>query len=90
MDRMVNELDPPGHADPEANPSILVSGFPRHASGAMNVHSPVLIVLTYENPSVLHRRQIDQVVDAPIAQSLWCDQGRATCSWSARPGACTR
>jgi phenylacetate-coenzyme A ligase PaaK-like adenylate-forming protein len=33
------------------------------------VHSPALIVLTYENPSVLHRRQISRTFDAPIASS---------------------
>ena len=33
------------------------------------MHSPAVIILTYENPSILHHRQIRRAFDAPVASS---------------------
>jgi phenylacetate-CoA ligase len=38
-------------------------------SRRLRVHSPAIIILTYENPSILHRRQITRAFDAPVASS---------------------
>ncbi|MGD0919104.1 MAG: hypothetical protein ABSB22_21895 [Thermodesulfobacteriota bacterium] len=69
MDRMVNELNTFRPVVLEANPSFLARLSRHIIRRRMRVHSPALIVLTYENPSVLHRRQISQAFDAPIASS---------------------
>ena len=69
MDRMVDELNTFKPAVLEANPSFLATlarHILRHTS---RVRAPGLIVLTYENPSALHLRQIRQAFDAPIASS---------------------
>ena len=69
MDRMVEEINAFEPVVLEANPSFLAR-LSRHIIGRwLHVHSPALIVLTYENPSVLHRRQIGRAFDAPIASS---------------------
>jgi len=69
MDRMVNELNTFRPVVLEANPSFLARLSRHIVRRRMRVHSPALIVLTYENPSVLHRRQISRAFDAPIASS---------------------
>jgi len=86
MNRMVEELNAFRPVVLEANPSFLAR-LSRHIVGRrLHVHSPALIVLTYENPSVLHRRQIGRAFDAPIASSygateagyvfMECESGR--------------
>jgi phenylacetate-CoA ligase len=69
MDRMVEELNTFEPVVLEANPSFLARLSRHIVRRRQHVHSPTLIVLTYENPSVLHRRQIRRVFDAPIASS---------------------
>lgn len=69
MDRMVEELNTFRPVVLEANPSFLARLSRHIVRRWLQVHSPALIVLTYENPSVLHRRQISRVFDAPIASS---------------------
>ena len=69
MDRMVDELNTFRPVVIEANPSFLARLSRHIVRCRLHVHSPALIVLTYENPSVLHRRQISRVFDAPIASS---------------------
>jgi len=86
MNRMVEELNAFEPVVLEANPSFLAR-LSRHIVGRrLYVYSPALIVLTYENPSVLHRRQIRRAFDAPIASSygateagyvfMECESGR--------------
>jgi phenylacetate-CoA ligase len=86
MNRMVEELNAFEPVVLEANPSFLAR-LSRHIVGRrLHVYSPALIVLTYENPSVLHRRQIRRAFDAPIASSygateagyvfMECESGR--------------
>jgi phenylacetate-coenzyme A ligase PaaK-like adenylate-forming protein len=69
MDRMIEEI---GRFEPfvlEANPSFLAR-LARHAARTGRaVHSPRLIVLTYENPSLLHLRDIRAVFSSPVASS---------------------
>jgi phenylacetate-CoA ligase len=69
MDRMVQELNAFEPVILEANPSFLARLSRHIVSRRLRVYSPALVVLTYENPSVLHRRQISRVFDAPIASS---------------------
>jgi phenylacetate-CoA ligase len=69
MDRMVGELNTFKPVVLEANPSFLARLSRHIVKRRLHVHSPALIVLTYENPSVLHRRQIRRAFDAPIASS---------------------
>jgi phenylacetate-CoA ligase len=69
MDRMVDELNTFRPVVLEANPSFLARLSRHILRRRLRVHSPALIVLTYENPSVLHRRQISRTFDAPIASS---------------------
>ena len=69
MDRMVQELNVFEPVVLEANPSFLARLSRHIVSRCLHVRSPALIVLTYENPSVLHRRQISWAFDAPIASS---------------------
>jgi phenylacetate-CoA ligase len=94
MDRMVEELNAFEPTLLEANPSFLARLSRHIVRRRLHVRSPALIVLTYENPSVLHRRQICRAFDAPIASSygateagyvfMECEAGRlhqvtATC-----------
>jgi phenylacetate-CoA ligase len=69
MDRMVGELNTFKPVVLEANPSFLARLSRHIVRRRLRVHSPALIVLTYENPSVLHRRQIRRAFDAPLASS---------------------
>jgi phenylacetate-CoA ligase len=69
MDRMVQELNVFEPVVLEANPSFLARLSRHIVRRRLQVHSPALIVLTYENPSILHRRQIRHAFDAPIASS---------------------
>ncbi len=69
MNRMVEELNRFEPVILEANPSFLARLSRHIVSRRLPVHSPALIVLTYENPSILHRRQIRRAFDAPIASS---------------------
>ncbi len=86
MDRMVGEINAFAPVILEANPSFLAR-LSRHIfRRGLRVHSPGLIVLTYENPSLLHLRQIRRVFTAPIASSygsteaghifMQCEAGR--------------
>jgi len=94
MDRMVEELNIFEPVVLEANPSFLARLSRHIVRRRLPVHSPALIVLTYEYPSVLHRSQIGRAFDAPIASSygateagyvfMECEAGRlhqvaATC-----------
>ncbi|HUL32040.1 MAG TPA: hypothetical protein VLZ03_16430 [Thermodesulfobacteriota bacterium] len=86
MDRMVEELNTFQPVVLEANPSFLARLSRHIVKRRLRVQSPALIVLTYENPSVLHRRQIHRVFDAPMASSygateagyvfMECESGR--------------
>ena len=69
MDRMVEEFNVFKPVVLEANPSFLARLSRHIVRRRLYVYSPALIVLTYENPSVLHRRQIHRAFDAPIASS---------------------
>ncbi len=69
MDRMVEEFNAFKPVVLEANPSFLARLSRHIVRRRLHVYSPALIVLTYENPSVLHRRQIHRAFDAPIASS---------------------
>lgn len=69
MDRMVDELNAFQPAVLEANPSFLARLSRHVVKNRRRVRSPQFIVLTYENPSVLHYRQIRRAFDAPIASS---------------------
>lgn len=69
MDRMVEELVAFRPAVLEANPSFLAKLARHIVSAGLRVHSPALVTLTYENPSLLHYRQIHRAFDAPIASS---------------------
>jgi phenylacetate-CoA ligase len=69
MDRMVAELNVFKPVVLEANPSFLARLSRHIVARRLHVHSPALIVLTYENPSVLHRHQIHRAFDAPLASS---------------------
>ena len=69
MDRMVHELNTFRPTVLEANPSFLARLSRHIVRRRLRVASPALITLTYEAPSVLHRRQIRLAFDAPIASS---------------------
>ncbi len=69
MDRMVMELNQFRPVLLEANPSFLARLCRYITAHRLRVESPGLIVLTYENPSILHYRQIRRVFDSPIASS---------------------
>jgi phenylacetate-coenzyme A ligase PaaK-like adenylate-forming protein len=69
MDRMLQELNAFKPAVLEASPSYLAHLCRHAAAEKRSVQSPGLIVLTFENPSLLHRRQIRTVFDSPIASS---------------------
>ena len=69
MRRMAMEINDFRPVVLEANPSYLAHLCRFAAREKLMVRSPELIVLTFENPSVLHRRQIRAVFAAPIASS---------------------
>jgi phenylacetate-coenzyme A ligase PaaK-like adenylate-forming protein len=69
MDRMVHELNTFRPAVLEANPSFLARLSRHMVASRLSVISPPLIVLTYEAPSVLHRKQIGSAFDSPVASS---------------------
>jgi phenylacetate-coenzyme A ligase PaaK-like adenylate-forming protein len=85
-DRMLAELERFRPAVLEANPSLLsrLCRFARRAK--RRVFCPGLVTLTYEYPSLVHRRHIAQVFDAPIMSSygtteagyvfIECERGR--------------
>lgn len=84
--RMLDELALFRPAVLEANPSYL-SRLCRHARrGGARPFQPSLITLTYEYPSLLHRRHVAAVFEAPIASSygsteaayvfMECERGR--------------
>jgi phenylacetate-coenzyme A ligase PaaK-like adenylate-forming protein len=69
MDRMAAELDAFKPVILEANPSFLATLSRHIVRRALRVHSPAVIILTYENPSILHHRQIRRAFDSPVASS---------------------
>ena len=69
MTRMAEELNRFKPVILEANPSFLARLSRFIKKNNLKVHSPALIVLTYENPSSLHYRQITRAFDAPAASS---------------------
>lgn len=69
MDRMVDELNQFQPAVLEANPSFLARLARHIVRHTLRVRSPGLIILTYENPSALHLRQIRRAFDSPLASS---------------------
>ncbi len=69
MDRMIAEL---GEFKPvviEANPSFLARLSRHIVTRGGRAHAPAIIILTYENPSILHHRQIRAAFEAPVASS---------------------
>jgi phenylacetate-CoA ligase len=86
MDRMAGELDAFKPLVIEANPSFLARLSRHVVERSLRVHSPALIILTYENPSILHRRAIAGAFRAPVASSygstetgyvfMECEEGR--------------
>jgi phenylacetate-coenzyme A ligase PaaK-like adenylate-forming protein len=69
MDRMAGELRDFRPSVLEANPSYLARLCRYLASKKERLPAPALIVLTFENPSILHRRQIRAVFESPLASS---------------------
>lgn len=69
MDRMVDELNRFAPDVLEANPSFLARLSRHIVRNRVRVRPPPLIVLTYENPSALHLRQIRSAFDSPLASS---------------------
>jgi phenylacetate-coenzyme A ligase PaaK-like adenylate-forming protein len=53
----------------EANPSFLARLSRHIVKRGLRAHAPAIIILTYENPSILHHRQIRAAFDAPVASS---------------------
>jgi len=86
MDRMVDELNTFKPTVLEANPSFLARLSRHIVSRRLRVRSPALIILTYENPSILHYRQIGRAFDTPVVSSygateaghvfIQCEAGR--------------
>ena len=86
MDRMVSELAIFKPVILEANPSLLARLCRYIVESKQTVFQPGLIVLTYENPTNLHYRQIRQVFTSPIASSygttetgyvfMQCEEGK--------------
>lgn len=66
MVREINEFQP---VVLEGSPSYLAHLCRFAAREKAVIHSPELIVLTFENASILHRRQIRAVFNSPIASS---------------------
>jgi phenylacetate-CoA ligase len=86
MDRMAAEIDAFRPLMIEANPSFLAR-LARHIEArGVRTHAPAVIILTYENPSILHRRQIARAFASPVASSygateagyvfMECEEGR--------------
>jgi phenylacetate-coenzyme A ligase PaaK-like adenylate-forming protein len=69
MDRMIRELAIFKPAILEANPSLLAKLCRYAFESKQTVFQPGLIVLTYENPTLFHYRQIRQVFSCPTASS---------------------
>jgi phenylacetate-CoA ligase len=69
MNRMIEEINVFKPVILEANPSYLARLSRYITRNNLKIHSPALIVLTYENPSSLHYRQIKGAFDAPTASS---------------------
>lgn len=69
MDRMVEEINQFRPVTLEANPSFLARLSRHIVRRRARVLPPALIVFTYENPSLLHYRQIRAAFDVPIASS---------------------
>ncbi len=67
--RMLAELEAFQPRVLEANPSYLSRLATFAADHALPVFQPALIVLTFEMPSVLDRRQIDRAFHAPVCSS---------------------
>jgi phenylacetate-coenzyme A ligase PaaK-like adenylate-forming protein len=85
-DRMLRELDLFQPVTLEANPSLLSRLCRYVLRTGKRAYQPPLIVLTYEYPSFIHRRQMAAVFDAPIMSSygstesgyvfIECEHGR--------------
>jgi phenylacetate-CoA ligase len=69
MNRMADEINAFEPVVIEANPSFLARLSRHIIAWGLKVHAPRTIILTYENPSILHRRQIARAFGAPIASS---------------------
>lgn len=69
MDRMVRELAIFKPVILEANPSLLAKLCRYIVDSKQKVFQPGLIVLTYENPTSFHLRQICRVFDIPVVSS---------------------
>jgi phenylacetate-coenzyme A ligase PaaK-like adenylate-forming protein len=69
MDRMVAELNAFKPVILEANPSFLATLSRHIVKRSLRVQSPAVIILTYENPSILHHRQIRRAFASPVASS---------------------
>jgi phenylacetate-coenzyme A ligase PaaK-like adenylate-forming protein len=86
MDRMISELDIFQPVILEANPSLLAKLCRYAADHDRKVFQPGLIVFTYEYPTKLHYKQINQVFDVPTASSygstetgyvfMQCEEGK--------------
>jgi len=85
-ERMLDELEEFRPLTLDANPSYLAV-LARHATRVgRKPYAPAFIALTYENPSLLHYRQIRQAFTAPLASSygstetgyvfMECEHGR--------------
>ncbi len=84
--RMLDELGLFRPAVLEANPSLLSRLCRRAPRAGPRPYQPELITLTYEFPSLLHRRHIRAVFDAPLVSSygsteagyvfMECEHGR--------------
>lgn len=69
MSRMLSELNEYRPVLLEANPSYLARLSRFINRNKLEVYKPPLIVFTYENPSILHQRQIDKAFGVPMASS---------------------
>jgi phenylacetate-CoA ligase len=69
MDRMVAEIRAFRPVFLEGNPSFLARLSRHMVRTGARVAPPALIVLTYENPSLLHYRQIRAAFGCPVASS---------------------
>ena len=86
MDRMIRELAIFKPVILEANPSLLAKLCRYISQSGQTVFQPGLIVLTYENPTNLHYRQIRKVFTCPTASSygttetgyvfMQCEEGK--------------
>ena len=85
-ERMIEELDRFQPAVLEANPSFL-NVLCRHAiKNNRRVHQPAVVTLTYENPSLIHLRNIRRIFQCPVVSSygatesgyvfMQCEAGR--------------